>query len=288
LVETAILWALCASVFFGLALVLAQFGLRSISPTHGALLTLPSMTALLWALAIVFLDWRAAELVGVGSFIAAGVLFPGIVTVLTHEANRRMGPTVAGALGNLAPLFAVPAAAILLGELPGTLQLFGILTIVVGIVLLSFTRRSSLATSWPFWVVVLPIGAAAIRGLSQSVIKLGLMHWPSPFGAVLLTYTASCLVVTAIVLLRGDWPSGFRREGVLWFGGVGLANGAAMVSLYQALDRGPVILVAPLVATYPLVTLALSAVIFRAPRRDPILVTGVLLTVIGVAMLIGL
>jgi drug/metabolite transporter (DMT)-like permease len=288
LVQTAILWALCASVFFGLALVLAQFGLRSISPTHGALLTLPSMTALLWALAIVFLDWRAAELVGVGSFIAAGVLFPGIVTVLTHEANRRMGPTVAGALGNLAPLFAVPAAAILLGELPGTLQLFGILTIVVGIVLLSFTRRSSLATSWPFWVVVLPIGAAAIRGLSQSVIKLGLMHWPSPFGAVLLTYTASCLVVTAIVLLRGDWPSGFRREGVLWFGGVGLANGAAMVSLYQALDRGPVILVAPLVATYPLVTLALSAVIFRAPRRDPILVTGVLLTVIGVAMLIGL
>ena len=288
MVETAILWALCVSVFFGLALVLAQFGLRSISPTHGALLTLPSMTALLWALAIVFLDWRAAELVGVGSFIAAGVLFPGIVTVLTHEANRRMGPTVAGALGNLAPLFAVPAAAILLGEQPGTLQLFGILTIVVGIVLLSFTRRSSLATSWPFWVVVLPIGAAAIRGLSQSVIKLGLMHWPSPFGAVLLTYTASCLVVTAIVLLRGDWPSGFRREGVLWFGGVGLANGAAMVSLYQALDRGPVILVAPLVATYPLVTLALSAVIFRAPRRDPILVTGVLLTVIGVAMLIGL
>jgi drug/metabolite transporter (DMT)-like permease len=61
-----------------------------------------------------------------------------------------------------------------------------------------------------------------------------------------------------------------------------------MVSLYQALDRGPVILVAPLVATYPLVTLALSAVIFRAPRRDPILVAGVLLTVIGVAMLIGL
>jgi drug/metabolite transporter (DMT)-like permease len=288
LVETAILWALCASGFFGLALVLAQFGLRSISPTHGALLTLPSMTALLWALAIVFLDWRGAELVGVGSFIAAGVLFPGIVTVLTHEANRRMGPTVAGALGNLAPLFAVPAAAILLGELPRPLQLFGILTIVVGIVLLSFTRRGSLATSWPFWVVVLPIGAAAIRGLSQSVIKLGLMHWPSPFGAVLLTYTASCLVVTAIVLLRGDWPSRFRREGVLWFGGVGLANGAAMVSLYQALDRGPVILVAPLVATYPLVTLALSAVIFRAPRRDPILVTGVLLTVIGVAMLIGL
>ena len=286
MVETAILWALCAAVFFGLALVLAQFGLRSISPTHGALLTLPSMTALLWALAIVFLDWRGAELVGVGSFIAAGVLFPGIVTVLTHEANRRMGPTVAGALGNLAPLFAVPAAAILLGELPRPLQAFGILTIVVGIVLLSFTRRSSLATSWPFWVVVLPIGAAAIRGLSQSVIKL--MHWPSPFGAVLLTYTASCLVVTAIVLLRGDWPSGFRREGVLWFGGVGLANGAAMVSLYQALDRGPVILVAPLVATYPLVTLALSAVIFRAPRRDPILVAGVLLTVIGVAMLIGL
>jgi drug/metabolite transporter (DMT)-like permease len=53
-------------------------------------------------------------------------------------------------------------------------------------------------------------------------------------------------------------------------------------------SRDPAFTVVPLVATYPLVTLALSAVIFRAPRRDPILVTGVLLTVLGVATLIGL
>lgn len=277
--------ALCASFFFGLGLVFAQFGLRSISPSHGVLLTVPSMTLLLWALAPIFLDWRAATLVGVGSFVAAGVLTPGTVILLTHMANRRMGPTIAGALGNLAPLFAVPAAAILLGEIPSSLQGLGILIVVAGVVLLSLTRPGS-GKPWPLWAAALPIGAAAIRGLAQSIIKVGLIQWPSPFSAVLIGYTVSSLVVTIAIVLRGDWPSVLDREGVLWFGGVALANGAAMVTLYQALDRGSVILVAPLVATYPLVTLLLTTIIFRSARLSHALVTGVLLTVLGVVMLI--
>jgi drug/metabolite transporter (DMT)-like permease len=233
LVDGPVSLALCASFFFGLGLVFAQFGLRSISPSHGVLLTVPSMTLLLWALAPIFLDWRAATPVGVGSFVAAGVLTPGTVILLTHMANRRMGPTIAGALGNLAPLFAVPAAAILLGEIPSSLQGLGILIVVAGVVLLSLTRPGS-GKPWPLWAAALPIGAAAIRGLAQSIIKVGLIQWPSPFSAVLIGYTVSSLVVTIAIVLRGDWPSG------LWFGGVALANGAAMVTLYQALDRGSV------------------------------------------------
>jgi drug/metabolite transporter (DMT)-like permease len=286
LVDSAVSLALCAAFFFGLALVFAQFGLRSISPSHGALLTLPSMTVLLWALAPMYLDWRAAKLAGVEFFAVAGVLTPGLVTVLTHMANRRMGPAIAGALGNLAPLFAVPVAVILLGEIPDSRQALGMVIIVVGVALLSLTR-TSLGKSWPFWAMGLPISAAAIRGLSQSVIKMGLTEWPSPFGALLIGYTVSSVVVTVSILLRRDWPSGLHREGILWFGGVAFANGAAMTTLYQALDNGPVILVAPLVATYPLVTLLLSAIIFRSAQFSLRLIIGVLLTVVGVTMLIG-
>ncbi|HMF26392.1 MAG TPA: EamA family transporter [Pseudolabrys sp.] len=168
------LWR-CAPRFFGLGLVFAQFGLRSISPSHGVMLTVPSVTVLLWALVPIFLDWRAATLVSVGSFVAAGPLTPGTVILLTHMANRRMGPTIAGALGNLAPFFAVPAAAILLGEIPRSLQGLGILIVVVGVVLLPLTRPDS-GKPWPLWAAALPIGAAAIRGLAQSIIIVGLIQ----------------------------------------------------------------------------------------------------------------
>ena len=139
------------------------------------MLTVPSVTVLLWALVPIFMDWRAATLVSVGSFVAAGPLTPGTVILLTHMANRRMGPTIAGALGNLAPFFAVPAAAILLGEIPRSLQGLGILIVVVGVVLLPLTRPDS-GKPWPLWAAALPIGAAAIRGLAQSIIIVGLIQ----------------------------------------------------------------------------------------------------------------
>src|SRR3546814_18965660 len=63
-------------------------------------------------------------------FAGIGLLFPVCVTMLTFQANEQLGPDVAGALGNLAPLFAVLFAALLLGEVPSLAQSVGIVTIV--------------------------------------------------------------------------------------------------------------------------------------------------------------
>ncbi len=59
-----------------------------------------------------------------------------------------------------------------------------------------------------------------------------------------------------------------------------------MLLLYAALARGTVTLVSPLVATYPLFTLALSAALLRSTPLAPRLVGGILPTVGGVAALI--
>ena len=48
-------------------------------------------------------------------FLAVGLVYPALVTILTYEANFLMGPGVAGALGNLAPLFAVGGAVLIFG-----------------------------------------------------------------------------------------------------------------------------------------------------------------------------
>jgi drug/metabolite transporter (DMT)-like permease len=278
------LLALASSLCFALGLVLAQFGLRRADPWGGALVSLPTSTLLLWLLAPLAIDWHAIEPHALAIFAAVGLLFPASVTFLTYEANRHMGPNIAGALGNLTPLFAVLLAALLFGEVPGVLQALGILAIIAGVAVLSLRRQES-GRGWPLWALALPLAAAVIRGIVQPVTKLGLGIWNSPFAAVLAGYTVSTLVMLAATLPRG---TGFPRgRAALWFAAVGVANVAAVQLLYAALGAGSVTLVSPLVATYPLLTLGLSALLLRSTPLDPPLVGAVSLTVVGVAALIA-
>src|SRR5215472_1636506 len=131
------------------------------------------------------------------------------------------------------------------------------------------------------------MAAAAIRGAVQPVIKLGLEHWPSPIAAVVIGYTISSAVLIFAAFVRNRKPvRRFDPRGVLWFAAVGLCNGLAVLSLYAALGRGPVTLVAPLVASYPLVTLLLSFVFLKHEHIGPQLVAAVAVIVSGVVLLI--
>ncbi len=168
--------ALSASFFFGLALVLTQFGLRHVRPSEGSLVSIPFLALILWALAVFFLDFSQWNNRAAGTFLVIGLVYPAFVTLLTYEANRIMGPGAAGALGNLAPLFAVVGAAVAFADLPRPLQAIGILTIAAGAIVLTLRRIDS--RTWPYWAVFLPIGASAIRGAAQPIIS-GAPSWIS-------------------------------------------------------------------------------------------------------------
>lgn len=207
--------------------------------------------------------------------------------MLTYQANYLMGPAVAGALGNLAPLFAVLGGMLLFGEVPAPLQFAGIVTIVAGIVILSL-RRNGLTRTWPLWALALPLIASVIRGAAQPISKIGLAIWPSSFAAALFGFTTSTILLAIMGTVqnrREQQP--LTRKAVFWFACVGISNGLALLTLYAALTRGSVVLVAPLAATYPLVTLALGALLLRTERITAQLFAGIVVTVIGVAMLLG-
>jgi drug/metabolite transporter (DMT)-like permease len=98
------------------------------------------------------------------------------------------------------------------------------------------------------------------------VIKLGLERWPNPIAAVVIGYTVSSIVLVLAALVPGRaLEQRSHRRGALWFAAVGLCNGSAVLSMYAALGRGPVMLVSPLIASYPLVTLLLG---FAGARRE--------------------
>lgn len=129
--------------------------------------------------------------------------------------------------------------------------------------------------------------AAFIRGLIQPVVKLGLEAWPSPFAATLIGYVMSA----SIILLVGSTREGpaifpFRSRGWAWFVPVGFLNGTAVLAMYAALARGPVAVVAPLVACYPLATIAFSRLLLGSGGLTLSVGIGATITVVGVAVLL--
>jgi drug/metabolite transporter (DMT)-like permease len=278
------IWSLTAALLFGLGLVLTQFGLRSFSPSQGATMSIPSATLLFVLLSPLLVDFAGWSLSGALIFAAAGVMFPSTVTLLTFESNRRIGPSLTGALGNLAPLFAVLMAFALLGEVPRSGQIAAIALILGGVLTLLWRPRLTPVT-FALWVIALPLAAALLRGLTQPLVKLGLERWPDPFAAALIAYLVSTVVVLSFRSAKEGMPKlGVPRPQALWFVAVGMCNGLGALSMYAALARGPVAAVAPLVASYPLATV-LFARLFLGVGLDRRTALGIVLTVAGVALL---
>ncbi|MEH6401928.1 MAG: DMT family transporter [Sneathiella sp.] len=284
--------ALGAAFFYGTALVLSQFGLRYKSPTEGASISVPTAALFFLLLAPFLIDFSGFHLTALGVFIGIGVFFPGTVTLLTFMANDRMGPTIAGAIGNLTPLFAILFAILIFGEAFGIVQAVGISVIITGVTLLTLSRNGG-GGSWPLWVVLLPLSGAAIRGIMQPGIKWGLELWPDPFAAVTIGYVVSSLFIVMVAFIRKQSATEPRLtgpkkiSGILWFVAVGLCNGAAVLLTYEALIVGNITLVSPLIATYPLVTLILSWLLIRDTRWNARIVIGIVATVGGVGILLG-
>jgi drug/metabolite transporter (DMT)-like permease len=282
----AIVLALASALCFGLALTLTQFGLRDATPSAGAAISIPTSTLLFMLAAPYGLAGSLPQWSAVPVFAGVGLLFPAAVTLITFEANRRLGPVVAGSLGNLAPVFAVLLAFLLLGEPLRVGQLLGLAVILAGIAALTAPAGNQI-TDWMSWYMVLPLAAAALRGFIQPVIKLGLAVWPSPFAAARIGYVVSSAVVVVTLRRRsGRWRPAVSRRAAAWFAGVGLCNGLAVLLMYAALARGPVSLVSPLVATYPLVTVIASALALRTIAFEVRTAMGAALTVAGVGLLL--
>ena len=277
--------ALLSSALLGTAVVLANVGLRYLHPARGALVSIPSTTLLFWLLAPFLLSGGGWNGTAFAIFAAVGVVFPAVVTLLNFASNRITGPTIAGTVSSTTPLFAVLIAIVFLGE-PLTVPAgLGTASIVLGVIAFS-ARGEKTSRQWAAWAILLPLAGAAIRGGAQAAVKGGLALWPEPFVAVLVGYTVSCATIFAAsrsLIPKNAAP--LSRRGVMWFMAVGFCNGAGMLAMYAALGRGQVSVVSPLVATYPLFTLALSALFLREERFGPWVLLGVALTVAGALVL---
>jgi len=282
----AILLAFASAFLLSLGLVTTQFGLRHVEPLTGASISVPSFTLLFLLLSPVILQGEPTVLRGWPIFAGIGLVFPAMLTFLTFASNLALGPVVTSTLGNLAPLFSVTLALILLHEPPRFFQLVGLVVAVVGAVTVSLTRSPELR-QWRSFALLLPLGAALVRGVVPPIVKLGLQVWPSPLWACLIGYISSSFVVLIVQRVRkGSVIAAVPWRGRLWFGITGICNGLSVLSLFVAVRHGPITLVAPLAAIYPLITVLLTAIMLRNVRITAQIVAGTVLTVAGVALVL--
>jgi drug/metabolite transporter (DMT)-like permease len=283
---SAVLFAFASAFLLGAGVVLAQFGLRTVEPLSGASISVPSFTLLFILLSPLLLHGEPIVWRGLPIFAAIGLVFPAMLTLLTFASNRALGPVVTSTLGNLAPLFAVSMAVAVLHEPLQAKQLAGLVIAVIGAVIITVTRPRDIG-SWRSWALLLPLGGALVRGLAPPIMKLGLQVWPSPLWACLIGYAMSSIVVLTVQRVRtgssvvdGSWPDR------LWFAATGLCNGLSALALFSAVRNGPITLVAPLLAIYPLVTLLLTSILLRHVRITLRIIAGAALTVAGVALVL--
>jgi drug/metabolite transporter (DMT)-like permease len=284
--QRALALAILSSLCFGMALVTGRIGLRSIDARSGAAVSIPTATVL-FALAAPFaFDGGGFTVLAALIFAAVGLFFPGLVTILTFRSNERLGPTMTGAVSCTAPLFALLAAGLLLGEKVPARAAVACVAIVVGIAVLSW-KQDAVRPGFPGWSLLWPISGAVVRGLAQAGAKAGLVLWPSPFSASLLGYSVSSAIVIGTNQIGRSGRPRLTRHGVVWFALTGILNGGAVLLMYGALSVAPVSLVAPIVATYPLVTAAVGAVVLREETVTPRMAVGAAITVLAMVYLVA-
>lgn len=275
-----IAFALVAGFLFGVASVVAKRGLAYVDPHLGVTVSITTTFLIYFAFSPL---WMRAEYwfsPGFWVFVLGGFFHPLLSMYLVFEATARAGPTIAATFAATAPLFASAAAIAFLGESLTLLIALGTIATVAGI--MAITRGPGGVPRLVRVALLLASGTAMIRGANHALGKLGLDLLPSVQMASFVNFGVSSLGAIVIYRYRhGRLPLAIPRAGLVPFLITGTMTSVAILCMYSALHHGDVVIVSPIVNTYPLFALA-SAVALREERASQRLVAGVLLVVIGV------
>jgi len=281
----ALVIALLSSVCFAVALVTSRVGLRLLDARTGAAISIPTATVV-FVLATPFaLDTSGLDLRAVLLFAAVGLFFPVSVTLLTFRSNELLGPTVTGAVSGTAPLFALLTASLFLGEVMPPQAAVSALGVVAGVALLSW-KKGALRSGFIGWALLWPLAGAIVRAFAQTGAKAGLLLWANAFAAGLIGYLVSCAVVIGADRLRASPRPPLTRRGVLWFAGTGILNGGAVLLMYFALSMAPVWVVAPIIASYPLITLIIGTALLHDEKLSLHAAAGACTTIAAIVYLL--
>lgn len=311
--------AMMSTVAFAASHVVSKRGLTATSVTGGFLVAVTVAWLVVMA-AVAFELPTSIPVLGVILFGVSGLFAPATARAAALMGVDKLGPSIAVPIQQgLRPLLVLPAAALLLNEGIGPLRVLGVLAIVSGgwflsrspersrrgvaveTLVLESQRPSASATtggsssagerrSAPRFRpgLVYPIVAAVAYAAADLIVKRALDELPHPeFGAMVAIGAGLSVWVVAHLgrpvrrRLRVGPDAG-------WFVVSGGLMGAAILLLFNALEKGEVSVVVAIVATQPLFVFVLSALLLGGIERihRSTILAGVLV-VIGTILVSG-
>lgn len=286
------LYSGAAAVFLGVGPAVSKRGLAMGGTwMQYVLLVLLTRTALFWVALLVLAGtdpFAGLSPFVAGVFVLGGVLASGVGRIVFAIGIDRIGASLSNAFTNTRPLFAVLLAVAWLGETVTAGMAAGVLVLVCGLVVLSLSRGGDVS-GWERADIAFPLAAALAFAAGNVVRRYGFTVSPvDSLQAVTVGETAALLSMVGFAAATGRLTADGPREAFGYFAVNGATASVGLLAMFVALRAGPVSVVDPVTATAPLVTTAVAGLLLRDVERiTPRLVLGVVLVVVGVALLTG-
>jgi drug/metabolite transporter, DME family len=191
-------------------------------------------------------------------FFLLGTIVPGVSQLLVVRAVQAAGASRAGILFGMAPLFSALIAIAAFGEPLRWPLVLGTLLVVAGGVALAWEGERPV--DYRAYGAVLAVAVAAAFGLRDNIARSvteDVTADPLAQAAALMLGASAVLMAN---LLRRPRVLPRIRAALVPFAASGLVTALAQATLLEALDRGRVTVVAPIVGTGVLWTVVFAAI----------------------------
>jgi DME family drug/metabolite transporter len=244
------LLALFCSMSYAGALVSSRLGLRYSTPTTVTLVSILVQNSALWAAVYWTGGIPQVAPIAVGLICIVGIFQLG-VRLLAYTGVLKIGASRSSTLQSISPLVSATIAIAVLGETTTPLIVGGTLLVIAGVVMVSWKAEREIA-GFRWRHLLLPIGAACLTGLNHPMRRyaLGLSNEPLFFAAFMGTIS-----LLGFLLYMGFAPAKepliWNRQAVWPFLSTGIFETSSLVLIITAISIGPVVVVAPIAASYP-------------------------------------
>ena len=283
-----IYFALQADFFFACSHVLIRRGLVAANAITASLISLSSTALISGLLSLWFVPLENFFSSALGYFVLAGIFAPGLGRTLTYVGIERVGVARSVPIVNSSPMFASILAVFVLEEHWSLQNFFGTCLVICGVVILS--RSHSEQKAWLWSDLLLPIAGALAFALSSNLRKLGLQMENIPLMATTVTTVTAAFFAWLILYFQGGWSAiRITKTSFRWLLAAGLCNSIATISVFHALSHGRVVIVEPLVAANPVLSILFTAIFLRDLEIVTTrVVLGGLCTVTGTILIVTL
>ena len=244
-------------------------------------------------LVTVFGEWREfASFTGQQYALlgVAGLIHLIIARFLFFNSTRIIGANHTAAITRTSVIFSVIFGVAFLGESVTALQIFAALLIMVGAIL---TTTEITRTTFKISTrgLLMGLGTALCSAGSATLIRPVMEATDAIYAATFIMYLAAFIVLMVILISRGQQRNNVLQQDRRTF--LMLSSGAVFLVIghlfrFSALQRSPVSIVQPLVATIVIFVLLFSWIVNR--RIDVFnwrVVAGIVMVLVGVCLIYG-